>query len=77
MNRKKKQAEIKMIELKMLKMKTYTQWEELQKSRMNFIQTKSKPSIHYLPKKITDIAKSALEESKKNIQSKYLSHIII
>lgn len=68
MNRKKKQAEIKMIELKMLRMKEYVSWEEMQKSRLNFIQTKTKPQIHYLPRKLNDATKKILDESKTEIQ---------
>ncbi|KRT80606.1 hypothetical protein AMK59_5861 [Oryctes borbonicus] len=67
-NRKKKQAEIKMIELKMLRMKEYTIWEERQKPRMNFIQTKAKPHIHYLPRKLNDKNKTDLEECKVEIE---------
>ncbi|KAI4469240.1 pinn [Holotrichia oblita] len=75
-NRKKKQAEIKMIELKMLRMKEYTVWEERQKPRMNFIQTKAKPHIHYLPRKLNDKNKTDLEEYKTEIESKYCSSTI-
>ncbi|GJQ66615.1 putative pinin/SDK/memA/ protein conserved region [Trypoxylus dichotomus] len=67
-NRKKKQAEIKMIELKMLRMKEYTMWEERQKPRMHFIQTKAKPHIHYLPRKSNDKNKADLEECRVEIE---------
>ncbi|XP_056632656.1 pinin [Diorhabda sublineata] len=66
-NRKKKQAEIKIIELKMLRMKEYASWEQSQKPRINFIQTKAKPHIHYLPRKMTDHTKNLLQESSKEI----------
>ncbi|KAL3286471.1 hypothetical protein HHI36_000977 [Cryptolaemus montrouzieri] len=66
-NRKKKQAEIKMIELKMIRMKEYSAWEESQKHRINFIQTKAKPHIHFLPRKLNDANKTLLENSKTNI----------
>lgn len=69
LNRKKKQAEIKMIELKMLRMQEYATWEERQRPRMNFIRTKSKPHIHYLPRKLNEPNKTALEESKTEIES--------
>lgn len=69
MNRKKKQAEIKMIELKMLRMKEYAQWEERQRPRQSFIQTKVKPQIYYLPRKLNDTNKEALESSRKDIES--------
>lgn len=70
-NRKKKQAEIKMIELKMMRMKEYAVWEEKQKPRMNFIQTKAKPHIYYLPRKLNDGSKELLETGKKEVESKY------
>lgn len=76
-NRKKKQAEIKMIELKMMRMKEYAIWEEKQKPRMNFIQTKAKPHIYYLPRKLNDTSKELLEAGKKEVESKckYLFYI--
>ncbi|KAJ3661122.1 hypothetical protein Zmor_005537 [Zophobas morio] len=67
-NRKKKQAEIKMIELKMMRMKEYAAWEERQKPRMNFIQTKAKPHIHFLPRKMNDASKALLETCKADIE---------
>lgn len=67
-NRKKKQAEIKIIELKMLRMKEYASWEQSQKPRINFIQTKAKPHIHYLPRKMTESTKNLLVESSKEIE---------
>ncbi|XP_022900605.2 pinin [Onthophagus taurus] len=67
-NRKKKQAEIRMIELKMTRMKEYSLWEERQKPRMHFIQTKAKPQICYLPRKLNEVNKTALEECKNEIE---------
>lgn len=69
-NRKKKQAEIKVIELKMLRMKEYSAWEQSQKPRKNFLVTKAKPHIHYLPRKLTDRTREMLQESKANVESK-------
>lgn len=59
-----------MLELKMLRMKEYAVWEDSQKHRMNFIYTKSKPKIHFLPRKLNSAHKAALENSKVEIQSK-------
>ncbi|CAG9858335.1 unnamed protein product [Phyllotreta striolata] len=67
-NRKKKQAEIKVIELKMLRMKEYASWEQTQTSRLNYILTKAKPHVHYLPRKMTEQTTKLLEESKSSIQ---------
>nr|XP_023012444.1 pinin [Leptinotarsa decemlineata] len=68
LSRKKKQAEIKIIELKMLRMKEYSAWEETQKPRTNFILTKTKPHIHYLPRRMTNETKKLLEESKAEVE---------
>lgn len=68
LNRKRKQQEIKMIELKMLRMKEYAAWEECQRPRTHFIVTKAKPHIHYLPRKIDEKSKELLEKSKVNIE---------
>ncbi|CAH1117108.1 unnamed protein product [Phaedon cochleariae] len=67
-NRRKKQAEIKMIELKMLRMREYATWEKSQKPRMNFITTKSKPHIQYMPRRMTDQTKKLLEDSQKDVE---------
>lgn len=68
LNRKKKQAEIKMIELKMTRMREYNIWEEQQKPRMHFIQTKAKPHINYMPKRMNDVNKIALVESRNEVE---------
>nr|CAH7724625.1 unnamed protein product [Callosobruchus chinensis] len=68
LSRKRKQAEIKVIELKMLRMREYVVWEESQKPRMNFITTKAKPQIHYLPRRMNDKSKELLEKSKAEIE---------
>lgn len=54
----------------MLRMKEYSAWEECQKPRKNFIVTKAKPHIHYLPRKLTDKTKELLATSKSEIDSK-------
>lgn len=71
LNRKKKQAEIKIIELKMLRMKEYSAWEETQKPRKNYIMTKSKPHIHFLPRRLNDKTKELLASSKAEVESKF------
>ncbi|XP_060536132.1 pinin [Cylas formicarius] len=67
-NRRKKQAEIKMLELKMLRMREHTAWEEKQKPRMNFIISKAKPHLHYLPRRMTDKARQLLEVSRSEVE---------
>lgn len=77
LNRKKKQAEIKMIELKMLRMKEYAAWEEQVKPTMNFIRTKAKPHIFYLPRKINDASKELLASCKADVESEFCIIILI
>ncbi|KAK5648606.1 hypothetical protein RI129_003498 [Pyrocoelia pectoralis] len=67
-NRKRKQAEIKVIELKMTRMREYAVWEERQKPRKNFIQTKAKPHIYYLPRRVNEPSKALLEKSKVDVE---------
>ncbi|CAH2012431.1 unnamed protein product [Acanthoscelides obtectus] len=68
LSRRRKQAEIKVIELKMLRMKEYAVWEESQKPRMSFITTKAKPHIHYIPRRMNDKSTDLLEKSKAEIE---------
>lgn len=67
-NRKRKQAEIKVIELKMTRMREYAAWEERQKPRKNFIHTKAKPHIYYLPRRVNEATKVLLEKSKVDVE---------
>lgn len=71
LNRKRKQAEIRMIELKITRMKEHSEWEEKQRPLMNFIQTKTKPHIYFLPKVLNEQNKTLLETCKQNMESKY------
>lgn len=54
----------------MLRMREYTAWEETQKPRKNFIITKSKPHIHFLPRKLNEKTKELLASSKSQIDGK-------
>ena len=60
----------------MMRMKEYAAWEERQKPRMNFIQTKAKPHIHFLPRKMNDASKALLETCKADIESKFVFQVI-
>lgn len=73
LNRKRQQLEIKMLENKMELMKEFTTFEESKKPLINFIRTKSKPYIYYLPKILNKQTESKLSESKKDIQSKLMN----
>ncbi|XP_071450179.1 pinin isoform X2 [Hetaerina americana] len=50
LDRKRKQAEIRKIELKILRIKEQDEWEAKHRYLLNFIQTRTKPHIFYLPK---------------------------
>lgn len=56
----------------MLRMKEYNAWEETQKPRKTFIITKSKPHIHYLPRKLNDKSKALLASSRAQIEGKFV-----
>lgn len=68
-NRKRQQLEIKMLENKMNLMKEFNSYEEMKKPLMNFIRTKTKPHIYYLPKVLDKTTESKLADSKRDIQS--------
>lgn len=70
-NRKRQQIEIKMLETKMTRMKELSTWEEAQKPLMNFVRTKAKPHIYYLPKVIDAKTEKKLEDSRAALESKY------
>lgn len=76
LNRKKKQAEIKIIELKMLRMKEYNAWEETQIPRKNFILTKSKPHLHYLPRRLNEKSRELLAASQTEVESEFCSNTL-
>lgn len=69
LNRKRQQLEIKMIENKMELVREFAAFEEAKKPLMNFIRTKAKPSIFYLPKMHNKSTESKMAECKKDILS--------
>ena len=74
-NRKRQQMEIKMLELKMNRMKELATWEEAKKPLQNFIRTKSKPRLYYLPKVLDKKTEKKLQDSKADLESK--SHFLL
>lgn len=50
LDRRRKQQEIRRIEFKIQRVKEQDQWEARHRPLLNFIQTKAKPQIFYLPK---------------------------
>ncbi|XP_039281637.1 pinin [Nilaparvata lugens] len=66
-NRKRRQAEIRNIELKMARIQEQENWEKLQKPLLNFIQTRSKPYLYYLPKTHNAKTEERLASSQKSV----------
>ncbi|XP_075982776.1 desmosome associated protein-like protein pinnin [Anticarsia gemmatalis] len=60
-----KKATIKALEAKMARVQEFEKWEASQKSLGNFILTKAKPHVYWLPKKMTEKATERLESSRK------------
>lgn len=72
-----KKATIKALEAKMARVQEFEKWEASQKSLGNFILTKSKPHIYWLPKKMTDKASEKLNSSRKFQESMCAIPIIL
>ncbi|CAK1583907.1 unnamed protein product [Parnassius mnemosyne] len=69
--REHKKATIKALEAKMARVQEFEKWEASQKSLANFILTKAKPHVYWLPKKMTDKATEKLNSSRK-FHEKYM-----
>ncbi|XP_063831156.1 pinin [Ostrinia nubilalis] len=63
--REHKKAKIKALEAKMARVQEFEKWEESQKSIANFILTKAKPHIYWIPKKMSEKATEKLNSSRK------------
>ncbi|XP_026760673.1 pinin [Galleria mellonella] len=63
--REHKKATIKSLEAKMARVQEFEKWEATQKKLGNFILTKAKPHVYWLPKKMTDKAMEKLNSSRK------------
>ncbi|XP_059047908.1 pinin [Achroia grisella] len=63
--REHKKANIKALEAKMARVQEFEKWEASQKSLGNFILTKARPHVYWLPKKMTDKATEKLNSSRK------------
>lgn len=75
-NRKRQQNEIKMLEMKMNRMKELATWEDAQKPLMNFVRTKAKPRVYFLPKVMDSKTEKKLEESRADLESKRFLRVI-
>lgn len=71
-NRKRQQMEIKMLETKMLRLKELAMWEESKKPLANYIKTKAKPRIYYLPKALDKKSEKKLADCRASLESKCL-----
>lgn len=67
-DRRRKQLEIKSLEVKMFKLRNLKAWEEHKQSLVNFIGTKSTPQIYFLPKTMTPKMEELLKESQLELQ---------
>lgn len=70
LNRRRQQMEIKMLETKMMRLKGLTMWEETKKPLANFIKTKAKPRIYYIPKVLDKKSEKKLADCRANLESK-------
>lgn len=62
--RKLKQAEMKRLQSKVERIEIHERWERTQQPLSSFIQTKSKPCIFYLPKKLTPETEKRLKDTR-------------
>ncbi|XP_037038258.1 pinin [Bradysia coprophila] len=67
MNRKRQQMEIKMLETKMMRLKELAMWEESKKPLSNFIRTKARPRVYYLPKVLDKKSEKKLAECRSSL----------
>lgn len=69
-DREHKKATIKALEAKMGRVAEFERWETSQKHLGNFILTKAKPHVYWLPKKMNDKANEKLSSSRIFHESK-------
>ncbi|XP_055853471.1 pinin [Episyrphus balteatus] len=68
MDRKRKQLEIRKLELKMHRVKDFKAWEKSKKDLVHFIRTKSKPHIYFRPKVLNKKTEKLLAENRAAIE---------
>lgn len=66
-NRKRQQLEIKILEVKMMRLEELKEWEESVKPLRNFIRTVSKPYIYFRPKVIDKKTQQKIDENEIEI----------
>jgi len=67
-DRRRKQLQIKSLEIKMIKLRNFKTWEEHNQNLVRFIGTKAKPKIFFLPKIMSPVTEALLKESKQELQ---------
>lgn len=72
LNRKQQLAQVKALETKVARSKTYQEWRSAQIPLLNFIKTKTQPHIYYLPKRSTPETDTLLQESSKLLKGTFV-----
>lgn len=67
-DRRKKQLEIRLLEIKMIKMKDFADWEAHHRHLCNFVKSKSKPYIFYLPKVMTKRMEERQRKTREELE---------
>lgn len=70
-NRKRQLLEIKQLESKMARMRELAAWEAAMRPLGNFIRTKTKPRLYYLPKVLDGRMTERLAESREELESEW------
>ncbi|XP_014212452.1 pinin [Copidosoma floridanum] len=69
LSRKQQLAQVKALEIKLARSKQYQDWRSSQIPLLNFIKTKTQPSIYYLPKRSTPQTDTLLQESSNELKA--------
>ncbi|XP_052785984.1 pinin-like [Mya arenaria] len=69
LERRRKQVRIRTIEQKMEMVHNHENWERETKKLQNFILTKAKPCLFYMPKILTEDSESKLEDTKSAVDA--------
>lgn len=68
LSKKQQIAQVKALEIKLMRSRQYQEWRSAQIPLLNFIKTQSHPPIYYLPKIMTPETESLLAESSKSLK---------
>lgn len=67
-DRRRKQLEIKTLEIKMFKLRTLKEWEENKQRLSKFIATKTKPQLYFIPKIMNPTTEALLKGSQSELE---------